>query len=154
NEYLTREGIEDILAQRRKNNQLSKDVHARYSNDVRAIFQVGNKLTDHYQRRLNHPVDLVPQQNPYSLTVGQTFAVLCIVEGRPIANQLVTAGWESRDGKIHMLNTRTAGDGIARFKLGGEGKWYVKMIQMKQVTLPNVNYESNLATLTFEVANK
>jgi len=154
NDFLRQNGISETLAQRTKNNELGKDVRERNSKHVRAIFQVGNKLSDHYRRRLNHPVELIPQQNPYSLKVGQTIAVLCIVEGRPIGNQFVVAGWESRDGKIHTLSARTGADGIARFTLAGEGKWYVKMNHMKPLMDPNVNYESNSATLTFEVGSK
>jgi hypothetical protein len=154
NEDLSQGGLPDIVAQRRKNNELTKDVRVRYSYHVKAIFQVGNKLSDHYRQKLNHAVELIPQQNPYSLKVGQTLAVSCSVEGRPIGNQFVLAGWESRDGKIHTLDARTSGDGIARFKLVGEGKWYVKMTQLKPLMDPKVNYESKSATLTFAVGSK
>ena len=153
NEYLLREELSDILAQRRTANELSKDVRVRSSSHVRAIFQVGNKLSDHYKQRLNHPVELIPQQNPYSLEVGQTISVQCIVDGKPVSNKLVTAGWESRDGKLHTLSARTAA-GIAQFKLAGEGKWFVKTTQMRPLKDPNLNYEAKVATLTFEVRNK
>lgn len=151
NDYLMNDGIPDVLAQRRKNNELSKDVRMRFSNSVRTIFQVGDKLSEHYNRRLNFPLELIPQQNPYSLKVGKTIAVLCLAAGRPIGNQFVVAGWESREGKIQTLGVRTGPDGIARFTLVGSGKWYVKMTQMKPLTEPNVNYEARSASLTFEV---
>lgn len=154
NDYLRDGGLADTLAQRGKNNELGKDVRERNTQHVRAIFQVGDKLSDHYKRRLNFPVELIPQLNPYSLKVGQLIPVLCLVDGLPVRNQFVMAGWESSDGKIHPLSARSGVDGIARFKLAGAGKWYVKMNQMKPLADPKLNYESKSATLTFEVRSK
>lgn len=91
NEYLSHDGIPDTLAARKRNNELGKDVRERYSKHVRAIFQVGDKHSDDYKRPLNYPVELIPQQNPYSLKVGQTISMLCLLEGKPIANQFVMA---------------------------------------------------------------
>jgi len=151
NEYLSHDGIPDTLAARRKNNELGKDVRERYSKHVRTIFQVGDKLSDDYQKPLNYPVELIPQQNPYALKVGRTIAVLCLLEGRPIRNQFVMAGWESRGGKLHTLSARSDAKGIARIRLGGAGKWYVKFIHMTPISEPNLNYESKWASLTFEI---
>ena len=97
----------DILAARKKNNEFGKDARERYSKHVRAIFQVGDKLSDDYKRPLNYPVEIIPQQNPYSLKVGQTIQVLCLLNGKPVANQFVIAGWESNDGKLNSMNART-----------------------------------------------
>ncbi|MGH9966781.1 MAG: DUF4198 domain-containing protein [Pyrinomonadaceae bacterium] len=151
NEYLSHEGIPDTLAARRKNNELGKDVRERYSKHVRAVFQVGDKLSDDYKRPLNYPVEIIPQQNPYSLKVGQTSPVLCLLNGRPLVNQFVTAGWESQDGKLHSINARTDAKGIARFKLAQPGKWFVKLIHMEPINEAGLNYESKWASLTFEV---
>ena len=151
NDYLNHDGIPDTLAQRRQDGELGKDVRERYSKHVRAIFQVGDKRSDDYRRLLNYPVDIIPQQNPYSLKAGQTIWVLCLLEGKPIANQFVMAGWESRGGKLHTLNTRADANGIARIKLRGAGKWFIKFIHMTPLSEPNLNYESKWASLTFEI---
>ena len=60
-------------------------------------------------------------------------------------NQFVIAGWESRDGKLNSVNARTDAKGIARFKLAGSGKWFVKMIHMEPVSELGLNYESKWA---------
>jgi hypothetical protein len=151
NDYLRHDGIPDTLAQRTKDNELGKDVRERYSKHVRAVFQVGDKRSDDYKRPLNYPVEIIPQQNPYSLKVGQTISVLCLLEGKPIANQFVMAGWESQDGKMHTLDARSDAKGIARIKLGGRSKWFIKFIHMTPISEPNLNYESKWASLTFEI---
>lgn len=151
NSYLQEDGLPDILAARKKNNELGKDARERYSKHVRAVFQVGNKLSDDYKRPLNYPVEIIPQQNPYSLKLGQTIPVLCLLDGRPLVNQFVIAGWESQEGKLNSVNARTDAKGIARFKLSGAGKWFVKMIHMESAREAGLNYESKWATLTFEI---
>lgn len=154
NDYLHHDGIPDTLAERKKNDELNKDVRERYSKHVRAVFQVGEKLSDDYRRQLNYPAEVIPQQNPYALKVGDTMSVLCTVEGQPVANQFVMAGWESNDGKLHTVDARTNAGGLATFKLAREGKWYIKFISMTSLSDPSLNYESKWASLTFEIRNR
>lgn len=151
NEYLAHDGIPDVLAERKRSGELGKNVRERYSKHVRAIFQVGETKTENYKTPLGYPVEIIPQQNPYSLKVGQTLDVLCTLDGKPIANQFVIAGREARGRKAPEINARTDSNGIAHFKLRGAGKWYVKMIHMTALNDPAVNYESKWATLSFEI---
>jgi hypothetical protein len=151
NDYLKHDGIPNILAKRTKDGELGKDIRERYSKHVRAIFQVGSARTEEYKTSLHYPVEIIPQSNPYSLTVGQTLPVRCTLDGKPLVNQFVIAGWESVDRRLHSLDTRTDAKGIARFKLMAAGKWYVKMIYMAASNEPGINYESKWATLTFQI---
>lgn len=151
NDYLHNDGMPDALAERRKNNELGKDVRERYSKNERAVFQVGDELSEDYKKTLGYPIEIIPQQNPYSLKVGDTIAVLCTLEGRLLVNQFVIGGWESRDGHQHLVSGRTDGSGISRFKLAGAGKWYLQTIHMTRVSDPNLDYESKWANVTFEI---
>jgi hypothetical protein len=151
NDYLAHDGLPDTLDARTQNGELNKDVRERYSKHVRAVFQVGDKLTDDYKKPLNYPVEILPQQNPYSLKVGDELSALCTRDGRPLPNQFVLAGWEARDGKLHTISTRSNSKGVARIKLSGAGKWYVKFIHMTPLTELDLNYESKWASLTFEI---
>ena len=153
NDYLQHDGIPDTLAERRSKKELNKDVRERYSKHVRAVFQVGDTLSDDYKQPLGYPVEIIPQQNPYALKAGQTITVLCTMDGNPLANQFVMAGWESLDGKLHTLATRSDAKGLARFNLKVSGKWHVKLIHMTPLADPKLNYESKWATLTFEIKN-
>lgn len=151
NEYLSHDGLPDTLAERRKGRELGKDVRERYSKHVRAIFQVGGELTDEYKEPLGYPVEIIPQQNPYSLRAGQTLRVLCTLDGHPVPNQFVMAGYESKGGRLRGLSVRADKDGVARIRLAGPGRWYVKFIHITKLDDPQVNYESRWASLTFEV---
>lgn len=151
NEYLSHDGLPDTLAERKAKNELDKKVRERYSKHVKAIFQAGDARTDSFKTVLGYPVEMVPQQNPYKLKAGGTIDVLCLKDGKPLVNQFVQSGREA-DGKVAAgRDVRTDKKGIARIKLDGPGKWYVRFINMTRLDDPKLNYESKWATLTFEL---
>ena len=151
NEYLREDGLPDTLEERRKTGELEKVAKERYAKHVKAILQVGKKQTDDYKTILGYPVELVPQQNPYKLKKGDTIEILCLFDGKPLANQVVLAGREE-SGKIKASpELRSDVKGIVKLKLDGSGKWYVKFIKMSKLEDPNLNYESKWTTLTFEI---
>ena len=72
-------------------------------------------------------------------------------DGQPINNQYVLAGREVKARESPPLSARTDEKGIARIKLNGTGKWYVKFIHMTPHNGQQIDYESKWATLTFEL---
>lgn len=151
NEYLTEDGIPDTLAERKSGKELSKDVRERYSKHVKIIFQVGGKLSENYKTALGYPVEIVPVTNPYSLKKGGFFEFQCLKDGKPLTNQFVMSGRDENGKLVIGKNVRTDKNGIAKIKLDGSGKWYVKFINMTRLNDPQINYESKWATLTFEI---
>lgn len=151
NEYLPAEGIPDILENRKRDGELDKDVRYRYSKYVKTIFQAGNKSTDSYKTILGYAVEMVPQQNPYTLKKGGSLDILCLKDGKPLAGQIVTTGYEAGGKMLGETSARTDKDGIIKVKLTGAGKWYAKFINMVKIDDPKLNYESKWATLTFEI---
>ncbi len=152
NEYLEHDGIPDTLAERKEKRELDKKVRERYSKHVKTIFQAGETQTESYKTVLGYPVEIVPQQNPYKLKAGGSFAFLCLMDGKPLANQYVMSGYEDAGGKVNAGEAvRTDKKGIAKIKLAGAGKWYIRFINMTRLDDPKLNYESKWATLTFQV---
>jgi len=151
NDYLTEDGLPDTLAERKRDGELEKDARERYAKHVKAIYQVGDTRTDSYKKILGYPVEIVPQQNPYNLKVGKTLKILCLKDGKPLAGQVILAGREDGTELNIEPETRTDKKGIAKIRLDGRGKWYVKFINMTKLSDPKLNYESKWATLTFEI---
>jgi len=151
NEYLTEDGIPDTLAERKRKKELTKNVRERYSKHVKTIFQAGDRQSDNYKTALGYPVEIIPQTNPYTLKTGDTFEFLCVKDGKALANQFVMTGRDEGGKLIIGENVRTDKNGIAKIKLIGAGKWYVKFIQMTRLKDTKINYESKWATLTFEI---
>ncbi|MEO5857938.1 MAG: DUF4198 domain-containing protein [Pyrinomonadaceae bacterium] len=151
NEYLKEDGLPDTLEERSKTGELEKDAVERYAKHVKAILQVGNKQTNDYKTVLGYPVELVPQQNPYKLKKGDTIEILCLKDGKPLANQVVLAGREVKGKMTAAPDLRSDTNGIVKLRLDGAGKWYVKFINMTKLDDPSLNYESKWTTLTFEI---
>src|SRR6267142_1546735 len=76
--------------------------------------------------------------------------VRCLVDGRPVANQMLLWGGEQRGRTLAQRGTRTGPDGVAEVTLDAAGRWYVKFVHMVRATERGLDYESKWATVTFE----
>ncbi len=157
NLYLEHDGVLDMLETRRQQGRLGERATERYSKHVKAVVQVGERRSGEFAHALGYPVEFVPLQNPYTLGVGDALEVRFLRAGQPVANQLVYAshegyhGHNDEGGHIEAVSTRTNAQGVARISLSHAGKWYVRAIHMVEPDEPEVDYESNWATLTFEI---
>jgi uncharacterized GH25 family protein len=160
NGYLGEEGLPQILVARKAARQLGDSAHERYAKHVKALVRVegGSQATGPaadtaYRVSLGYPAELIPLDDPYRLQAGGSFRVLAVVDGQPVANQVVQAGGRTVAGqRIAQREAKTDATGIARFRLDTRGTWYVKFISMRPVPASvgdSVNYESKWATLTF-----
>jgi len=154
NQYLADDGIPDILAERQRDGSDAHAAKERYHKHVKAIFQVGEARSDAWKTPLGYPAELVPLENPYAVRAGATLGFLCLVDGKPLANQLVMVGGRegtTGDTRLPAKALRSDGKGIVRVPITKAGRWYVKFIRMVRVSDGMVDYESKWASLTFEV---
>ncbi|HVT38407.1 MAG TPA: DUF4198 domain-containing protein [Gemmatimonadaceae bacterium] len=153
NAYLKEDGIPDVLEARRKNDELSKSARERYAKNVKTLLQVGDAHSRAFATVLGHAAELVPLENPYALRPGAALRVRALVDGSPVAGQLVLAGGVGSDGaRIAEAAARTGSDGVATVRLSKAGHWYVKFIHMVKATgESSIDYRSKWATLTFGV---
>lgn len=155
-EYLRHDGIEDILKERKAANVARTPVRERYSKHVKTLLQVGDAASDDYARPLGFPAEILLAKNPASVKVGDTLDFQALIKGRPMGRQLVYANYEgapaggAQGGHPGAQRLRTDADGKAAFKVTHPGRWYVTLINMQKAT-GEATYESNWATLTFEV---
>ena len=152
NMYLGEEGIPDVLAARRRAGELKLPAKERYSKHVKSLIQVGSKRTEDYATPLGYAAEIVPLTNPYSLRAGAVLRVKTLVDGNPVARQLVLFGGRTANGaRIAERSTRSNANGVAAVPLRARGMWYVKFINMQKAQGDTVDYESKWATLTFEI---
>lgn len=158
--YLEHDGVLDVLEARREAGETGTETTETYSKHVKAVVQVGEARSEAFAKRLGYPVELVPLQNPYELSVGDTLELLFLSEGRPVGDQIVYAGYEGYEAGAGAgagehrdpVQTRTDDAGVARIPLDRAGKWYARLIHMVSVPDdPEVDYESNWATVSFEI---
>ncbi|WP_350290141.1 DUF4198 domain-containing protein [uncultured Croceitalea sp.] len=109
NEYLEHEGLYDMLEWRRQNNALDSNAIEKYSKHVKTIFQVGAIKTNDWQTELGYPIEFVPLENPYNLHTGDSLELKLLLNGKPLANQLVYADYKNPKNS-HSHNALKAGE--------------------------------------------
>ena len=152
NLYLKEDGIPDVLEARQKAGEMAAPARERYHKHVKALVQVGTARSDHYATALGYPAEIVPMENPYSLAAGSSLRVKTLVDGKPVASQLVLyGGVTAAETPIEPKSVRSDAMGVATIPLGTSGTWYIKFINMARVRTDSVDYESKWASLTFQV---
>ena len=152
NLYLRDDGIPDVLEARQRDGELGTPARERYHKHVKALIQVGETPSDHYATVLGYPAEIVPLENPYSLRSGASLRVKTLVDGTPVANQLVLyGGVTATDTPVEAKSVRSDAQGVATIALSTPGTWFIKFINMARVQGDTVDYESKWASLTFQI---
>ena len=151
------EGLLDVLAARKKSGEDLQPVRKKYSKHVKAIFQVGNKQTEDYKTVLGYPIEFIPMSNPYALKVGDDFAMKLLINGKPVAGEMVYASYNEQYGHNKDGSPRDAyklltnSEGIVTVKVRTTGHWYFRTVNLVKSTEKDADYISISAALTFEV---
>lgn len=157
NEYLAHDGVLDVLEARQQDGILDRPANERYAKHVKTILQIGDAATETYSTFLGYPIEIVPQANPVDLKPGGSLRVLVMADGSPAADQWVYASYAGYHAHAETgehqeaTQTRTDDNGVAEIPITHSGRWYIRLIRMLPVAEEGVDYESNWATLTFEV---
>lgn len=156
--YLEHEGMVDALAEFKANNKLGT-IRERYTKHAKGIFQVGKLLTDDYKQKLDYKAEIVIDQNPGKVKVGDEMSFQVLFDGKPLKSQLVyvshakkTAAPDAAVPAFSLYAVRTDEAGRGKFKITVKDKWYLQMIHMQKLhNDEDADYESNWATLNFEI---
>lgn len=154
NQYLREEGVPDELARRRRAGELARAAREQYSKYAKALVQVGAARSGNFATVLGYPVEFVPLDNPYRMTLGGRFRLRLLADGRPLpAAHLLYGGTTAGGAPITELTARTNAEGVASFRLTSRGVWYVRMVHMlpHAVDSTGLTHVSRWATLTFAV---
>jgi hypothetical protein len=158
NEYLEHDGVLDVLKERQASGDDATNVRELYAKHVKTIFQVGSQRSTHYGTVFNDPVEFVPVTNPYELTLPADMEVRLLGNGRPLTGQLVYLGQGHHQGhheenghEHHDTQLRTDQNGMIEIRIDRPGTYYLRTIHMIKSRKDDFDYESNWATLTFEV---
>jgi len=89
NSYLKSDGVLDMYNQREKDNSLNENAVEQYQKNVKAIYQVGDVKTEDWKSLLGYTVEFVPLENPYDKYTGDSLQIQLLLNGKPLANQLV-----------------------------------------------------------------
>lgn len=155
--YLEQKGMIEMLA-KFEVNKSPDTIRERYSKHARALIQVGDDRSPTYRERLGYPVEIILDKNPYDLRFGDEIGFQVLADGKPIGNQMARAscegfhGHDASGGHISYFDLRTDSAGRAKFLISQKCVWYVSLIHLREADDADADYESNWATITFEVS--
>ena len=151
--YLEHEGLTEMISDRKTKGISNQVANEKYSKHVKAIFQVDERRTDNFSTQLDYPIEFIPLKNPYTLSVGDIMSFQLLYLGEPLGNQTVHVSSRKnlKEKGKEETSLRTNKKGEVSFTIGNGGHWYIATIHMLESNEENFNYESNWATLTFEV---
>jgi uncharacterized GH25 family protein len=156
NDYLLEDGLDQTIAYRKKNGESQLSGKENYQRSVKTIFQVGGKLTDDCITPTSLPLDILPEENPYSIPLMSSrsgplkvkFKVL--FQGLPLNNALVKIWYHSADKKIRMDSLRTNKRGWVTANRH-PGPYMVSCVYMERQPVSAVaHWQSYWGSLSFE----
>jgi uncharacterized GH25 family protein len=150
NAYLNEDGLDQILDERKKLNQLDKPSRENYTRFAKLLVQVGTKQDETYKKKLGLRYEIVPEQNPYSLKTGDYLECKIYYEGKPAAFALVKV-WSMINNTTFLQNIYTEKDGSFKFPIGTKGAWMVSSVKMIHAENKNADYHSLWASLVFGI---
>ena len=173
NYYLKYEGLLDDAKERRVLKEERIAAAERYTKFAKSIIQVGQNGTENFSQVLGHRAEVVPLVNPGELHAGSVFRAQLLLDGKPLAKELVYANTErmnetDEEGVFkELISVRSDDDGVIQFEIPETGSWYVRFIHLVRrgdsehwysdilvwmgLEDPAIPYESLWATLTFEI---
>jgi hypothetical protein len=114
---------------------------------AKALVRVGAAEDASWAEAVGLELEIVPERDPTSLGLGESLGIRLLFRGQPLAGQTVSV--VQREGGLPLQ--KTDAEGRVRFTLVGTGPWMVRATRLERASLPNADWRSWFATLTFEL---
>lgn len=150
NDYLKEDGLDYILDERKKSNELNKPSREYYTRFTKLLVQSGDKLDDTFRKKAGLRMEIVPDKNPYALASGDYLQCQVLFEGKPCAHTLVKV-WSHIGNKVFLQNIYTESDGTIKFPISNKGPWMVSSVRMIHSEKDESMYHSLWASLVFGI---
>ena len=156
NDYIRAEGLTPALEQRTRTKRMEADGSECYSRRAKVLVQVGDpnpNAARAKQRPVTQPVglplEIVPEQNPYSEPRPASLAVRVLYEGRPLARALVKLTQLEHDSTPFETHLTDAA-GRAVFHMPSEGAWLLNVIWTRPLPRTSeTDFETIFSSLSF-----
>ncbi len=152
NDYLAAEGLVSAIAFRAANNQTNMAGTEMYSRRAKTLLRVGNVNglnSSHVTRPLGLTLEIVPEQNPYTLPSNAALPLRIYFEGRPLRGATVMLNDLQADAKPVQKMISDA-SGRVSFALPKRGQWQVNVIWAKPLPpRSRAQFETTFSSLTF-----
>jgi uncharacterized GH25 family protein len=150
NEYLDDYALDDANYSRKKNNETDKngtEIVTRYS---KLIVQSGEKLDNTFRKEIGFPVEILPEENPYSLKVGSPVHFKILYNKKPLFGVRVKV-WNLYNNKVSVQNIFAQQDGVIETHITNNGSWMVSFAKMIPSKESRADWQTLRASLVFGI---
>ncbi len=150
NEYLEEDALDEAYAHRKKTNTLDKNGTELYNRNTKLLLQVGSKTDDTYKKIIGHSVEIIPEQNPFTLKVGDRVSFRILYEGKPLFGAKVRM-WNRHDNRTNVQNIFSQQDGVIETHISNKGAWMISVVKMVPSKDPKADWQSYWSSLVFGI---
>lgn len=154
--YLRAEKMDNILAIRKQDEHAGKPAREAYRRCAKTLIQVGASAApgSAFNQVAGLPLELVPEQNPYSLRVGASLTVRVLADGAPVPGALLKVWCRDVKKNVEKIEIHTNQNGRALFRLSTPGTYLISTMRMTRFADPQVaDWQSTWSSLTFGFAS-
>jgi uncharacterized GH25 family protein len=150
NTYLEEDGHDEAIAYREKNNRTSQSAKELYSRHAKLLVQVGAVRDDTFKKRVGLPIEIIPDQNPYSLKVGAPIKFRIFFQGKPLFGAKVKV-WNFYNNRTTTQNIYSQQDGWIETRISTPGRWMVSVVKMVPSKDKQADWQSYWGSLVFGI---
>jgi uncharacterized GH25 family protein len=149
NAYLEEEGLEHVLAERKKKKESDQPGRERYRRNLKCLLHVGGVTDDTWQKTFQQKLEIVLLADPATLQPGAMLPLRVLFEGKPLPTAPLFAYGKSKKG-ITKQQLKTDQNGNATMRLEHAGPWLVRLVHMRRCAGdPKADWESFWAACSF-----
>ncbi len=152
--YLEEDGLTDVMAARRQQNETAKPSRELYQRCVKTLVQAGDKPDDTFARSTGMPLEIMADRNPYAQRVGQPVGYQILFGNKPVSGALVRYWNRDLTNNLSEEQQRSDARGRVQFRLK-PGKNMVSLVHMvpasdtAQARYQPADWHSYWGSLTF-----
>lgn len=155
--YLQEAGLDHALALRQQRGETGKSGRELYRRCAKTLILAGPaSATDSaFARATGQPLELIPEQNPYTMKAGAALTVRLYSNGKPLSRALVQVWQRGAPGQKITRRTKlyTNQSGRVLFHLSAPGSYMLSAVCMVPTTDRQMaDWQSTWTTLTFGFA--
>jgi uncharacterized GH25 family protein len=155
-EYLTEIGAADSVRYRYMAQPIPRRWRERYAKYATTYVRVASPVRplpvrdSSWATPTGMAFELVPERDPTALHAGDMLVVRLVRHGAPVAGGAVGLTGPGATGADALLR-RTGADGRVAFIVPRSGRWLVRSTEIRHATSPDLDWETDFATLTVVV---
>lgn len=150
NEFLRDEGLDEVYDQRQRTNTLNKPAKEFYSCHTKLLVQVGARRDETFRKADGFPVEIIPEQNPYTLKKGDPLRFRIVYQGKPLFGVRVKV-WNRFNNRTTLQNIYTEKSGVMETRISNPGPWMVTVVKMIPSKQPDAEWQSYRMSLVFGI---